>query len=604
MPSLLSKAKHILESTYGYSSFRGDQESIISDVLNGDDALVIMPTGGGKSLCYQIPAIVRDGIGVIVSPLIALMQDQVMALKQLGIRAEYLNSTLTAPQAAAVKSKVYRGEIDLLYVAPERLLLDSCIEMLSQTKLSLFAIDEAHCVSQWGHDFRPEYLKLNVLSEFFAGVPRIALTATADPPTRNDIIRHLKLTNAKQYIGSFDRPNITYRIAIKNNAKRQLHQFLSTEHEGDSGIVYCLSRKKVDELTQWLCEEGYNAVSYHAGMSDKERHESQRKFIQEEGVIVVATIAFGMGIDKPNVRFVAHVDLPKSIEAYMQETGRAGRDGLAATAWMTYGFSDISTLRSMIDSSNSPESRRAIEHRKLNALLGFVETTQCRRQVLLNYFGESSEPCNNCDTCISPVESWDGSIEAQQALSCVYRTGQRFGTTYLIDILRGEENERIKRFNHHKLNVFGLGKQHNSIKWSSIFRQLCAAGYLQVDVEGHGGLHLTEASKNVLNGSASVRFKIDQAINQKQKSKTKQKKHEAIATLKNSEHEIFKTLRELRLKIAKEKGIAPYMIFHDKTLMEMAHLKPQSLQQLRKVPGVGDHKLKQFGQRFLSAIKP
>ncbi|MFZ0789834.1 MAG: DNA helicase RecQ, partial [Chromatiaceae bacterium] len=498
----------ILGRVFGYTGFRGAQQEVIERVAGGGDALVLMPTGGGKSLCYQIPALLRPGTGVVVSPLIALMQDQVDALRQLGVRAAFLNSSLPINEQQAVEQALLSGNLDLLYVAPERLLTDRFLALLNRVAIALFAIDEAHCVSQWGHDFRPEYIQLNLLHERWPQVPRIALTATADAPTRNEIVTRLALEQAAQFIASFDRPNIRYRIVEKDQPRRQLISFLRVEHPGDSGIVYCLSRRKVDETAEFLRSQGFKALPYHAGMPAEQRRANQAEFLRGEGVIVVATIAFGMGIDKPDVRFVAHLDLPKSLEAYYQETGRAGRDGLPADAWMTYGLGDVVMMRRLIEDSQSEERFKRVELHKLNALLGYCETTECRRVVMLNYFGEQhTEPCGNCDTCLDPVESWDGTVAAQKALSCVYRTEQRFGVNYLIDVLLGSDHERVRRFGHDRLSTFGIGKDLSADQWKSVYRQLVAAGLIAVDMEGHGALRLTDQSRPVLRGERRLHLR-------------------------------------------------------------------------------------------------
>lgn len=591
-----------LSSLYGFQEFRGRQREVIEHLLGGGDALVLMPTGGGKSLCYQLPSLLREGVGLVVSPLIALMQNQVQALRELGIRAAFLNSTLNRYESSAVETALFRGEVDLLYAAPERVLRPDFLEMLSQLKLALFAIDEAHCVSQWGHDFRPEYAQLNVLHERFPDVPRIALTATADAPTRTDIKKLLALESAKSFIHGFDRPNITYRISAKTNPSAQLLGFLTQEHPDDAGIVYCLSRKKTESTAEMLQKAGFRAYPYHAGLDDETRARHQELFIKEEGVVMVATIAFGMGIDKPNVRFVAHLDLPKSIESYYQETGRAGRDGLPATAWMVYGLSDIAAVYQMIHSSDSPPERKRIESQKLNALLGFVESTACRRKLLLNYFGEElSEDCGNCDTCLSPVSTWDGTEAAKQALSAVYRTGQRFGVGYLTDVLLGKDTPRVISFGHHTLAVFGLGRELNEKQWTSVFRQLAAAGFLEVDIEGYGGLRLTPSAKAVLTGKQQVTFRTD-LLTKLQKPKAKRQRAAAQAALSSHGQGLFEKLRQKRLQLAKASNLPPYVIFHDKTLLEMAEIKPQTIDDLANIVGVGEAKLKRYGQAFLSVI--
>ncbi|MGA7983052.1 MAG: DNA helicase RecQ, partial [Chromatiaceae bacterium] len=500
----------VLNRVFGYASFRDAQQQIVDQVIAGGDALVLMPTGGGKSLCYQVPALLRPGTAVVVSPLIALMQDQVDALRQLGVRAAFLNSSLPYDAAQAVEQALLSGELDLIYVAPERLLTDRFLSLLNRVRVALFAIDEAHCVSQWGHDFRPEYIQLSLLHERWPEVPRIALTATADAPTRNEIVNRLQLGEARQFVSSFDRPNIRYRIIHKEQPRRQLLDFLREEHPSDSGIVYCLSRRKVEETAALLCGQGFRALPYHAGLTAETRRANQSDFLRGEGVIIVATIAFGMGIDKPDVRFVAHLDLPKSVEAYYQETGRAGRDGLPADAWMTYGIGDVVTLRRLIEDSEADERFKRVELHKLNALLGLCETTECRRRVMLNYFGEPlDDPCGNCDTCLTPVETWDGTVAAQKAMSCVYRTEQRFGVNYLIDVLLGKDHERIRRFGHDRISTYGIGKELDADQWKSVYRQLVAAGLVAVDIEGHGALKLTEHSRPVLRDEREVRLRRD-----------------------------------------------------------------------------------------------
>jgi ATP-dependent DNA helicase RecQ len=601
---MFEKAQLILNKVYGFSEFRGLQENIIRSVLDGKDTLVLMPTGGGKSLCYQIPSVVKPGLGVIISPLISLMKDQVYALTQNGIRAAYLNSSLSEKEAGSVKRAVASGELDLLYVAPERALMDGFKELISNASVSLFAIDEAHCVSQWGHDFRPEYLQLRKLIEQFPDVPRMALTATADEPTRKEIISklNLRITEKEKFVSSFDRPNICYAVEIKDNAKKQLLNFIRTKHADQSGIVYCLSRKKVDQTASWLEEEGFRAIPYHAGLTPKVREENQEIFALEEGVIVVATIAFGMGIDKSNVRFVAHMDLPSSVEAYYQETGRAGRDGLPADAWMVYGLSDVVSRRQMIETSRSNNERKKIENTKLTSLLGYAETISCRRKVLLNYFSEETkESCGNCDNCLSPVDSIEGKEIAQKALSCVFKTGQRFGAAYLTDVLRGETNDRIENFGHTRISTYGIGSDLSKQEWSSVFRQLVASGYLGVDIEGYGGLFLTEESQEVLRGNVEVRLRKD-PIPVKIK-KEKKKKDYKDYQLKVGSESLFEELRKKRLELAKAQNLPPYVIFHDTTLRELANIKPQSLADMRSITGIGEQKLSRYGEQFLKIIQ-
>ena len=595
----ISDALNILQKFYGYDSFRDRQAEIINHVIAGGDALVLMPTGAGKSLCFQIPAIVREGVGIVISPLIALMRDQVEGLKSAGIKAEFLNSSLSLEDDQKVRQMLRDGSLDILYVSPERLLTDEFQAFLKRIKIALFAIDEAHCVSQWGHDFRKEYGELNFLHELFPDVPRIALTATADDPTRKEIVNKLALEDAKQFISGFDRPNIQYHVALKQNANSQLLNFLKSRPASESGIVYCLSRKKTEQVASFLKGKGFDAYAYHAGMTPEDRSRNQDYFIKEEGVIMVATIAFGMGIDKPNVRFVCHIDIPKSLEAYYQETGRAGRDGLPSVAWMIYGMGDVITVKQMIKKSEAGEDRKILEQRKLNSLLGFCETAECRRSVLLRYFGESPpQKCNSCDTCISPVESWDGTEAAQMALSSVFRTGQRFGAAYLVDVLTGAENERIRNFAHDKLSVFGIGKSRNSAQWFSIFRQLIAAGYVESDVEGFGSLVLTPESKEVLQGKRKISFRHDPAPLNIKRSKSKTSPAE-MADEDPAAESLFKALRQKRLEIAKRENLPPYVIFHDKTLQEMARLKPKNAEQFLQIQGVGESKLKKYGEEFM-----
>lgn len=605
-------AQQLLQNVFGYTEFRGRQQDVVEHVIAGGDALVLMPTGGGKSLCYQIPAILRPGLGIVVSPLIALMQDQVEALQQLGVQAAFLNSSLSAEETYKVTSRILSGEITILYVAPERLMASSFLSLLDQVQasvgLAVFAIDEAHCVSQWGHDFRPEYRQLTVLHERFPDVPRIALTATADAPTRAEIIERLSLENAEQFISSFDRPNIRYRITQKNNARQQLLSFLETEHADDAGIVYCLSRKKVEETAAWLQEKGWKALPYHAGLDAKIRENNQRKFLREEGIIMVATVAFGMGIDKPNVRFVAHLDLPKSMEGYYQETGRAGRDGLAANAWMTYGLGDVVSMRQMLDSGDAPEERKRVERQKLDALLGFCESTSCRHQTLLRYFGEEHPgDCEQCDNCLQPVDTWDATQAAQMALSCVYRTGQRFGTGHLIDILLGKNTAQIEKFQHNNVTTFGIGKGLNQSQWSSVFRQLTAAGFLETDIQAYGGLKLTEAARPILKGAQEVWQRRD-AEPVKRNGNQSMSKAERGARAREAfaganEDPLWQALKARRMELAKEQGVPPYVIFHDSTLLEILNQRPGSLPELGRISGVGQAKLARYGDAFLQVLE-
>ena len=594
--------REVLDRVFGYGAFRGEQEAIIGHVASGGDGLVVMPTGGGKSLCYQIPALIRDGVAVVVSPLIALMQDQVDALLQVGVRAGYLNSTLTFDEVREIEDDARAGSLDLLYVAPERLMGERTLALLDRLRIALFAIDEAHCVSQWGHDFRPEYLQLSVLHERYPGVPRIALTATADAPTRREIAERLGLRDARIFVSGFDRPNIRYAIVPKRNAREQLLRFLDAEHRGHAGIVYCLSRRKVEETARWLRGRGYDALPYHAGMNAEERKLHQDAFVREDAVIIVATIAFGMGIDKPDVRFVAHLDLPKSIESYYQETGRAGRDGTPADAWMAYGLSDVITLRQMVEGSGADEQRKRLEVRKLDAMLGLCELTTCRRQTLLAYFGdEGTGPCANCDNCIAPPQAWDATQAAQMALSCVYRTGQRFGAGYVTDVLLGKDNERIRSFGHQRLSTFGIGADIDASTWRSVFRQLVARGLMSVDVEGFGSLKLTEASRSVLRGACEVHLRRDTAAPKKRRREPVARA--ARAALGPEHQALFDALRARRRELATAQGVPPYVIFHDTTLEAMADQQPLTLEEFAALPGVGEKKLERYATAFIEVIE-
>jgi ATP-dependent DNA helicase RecQ len=596
----LPRARELLHRVFGFPHFRGQQEDIIAHLTGGGDALVLMPTGGGKSLCYQIPALLREGTAVVVSPLIALMQDQVNALLQSGVRAAALNSTLTPGESRRVENALLAGDLDLLYVAPERLLQPRTLALLGECEVALIAIDEAHCVSQWGHDFRPEYLGLAELAARFPRAPRVALTATADAPTRREICARLALEEARVFVDGFDRPNIRYQVKAKDNPRQQLLAFLEGEHRGDAGIVYCLSRRSVDETANWLQERGWTALPYHAGMADNHRQRNQDRFIAEEGIIMVATIAFGMGIDKPNVRFVAHLDLPKSIEAYYQETGRAGRDGLAADAWMVYGLTDVIRLRQMLEGSEADEGHKRRERSKLEAMLGYCEVTECRRQVLLSHLDEvMDKPCGNCDTCLQPVDCWDGSEAAQKALSCVYRTGQRFGVNYLIDVLLGKSNERMQRFGHDRVSTFGIGADLDQRQWRSVFRQLVARGFLGVDMDGHGGLHLTSSSRAVLRGETTLQLRKDRAPEKRPRARTE--RAQSLTTEHNAS--LWEALRAHRLELAKAQGVPPYVIFHDSTLLEMARTVPTNLEALARLSGVGQVKLERYGDSFLDLLR-
>ncbi|KAF1709740.1 DNA helicase RecQ [Pseudoxanthomonas kalamensis DSM 18571] len=595
-------ARETLRRVFGHGEFRGQQAAIVEHVAAGHDALVLMPTGAGKSLCYQLPALLRDGTAIVVSPLIALMQDQVEALRQLGVRAACLNSSLDAEQAASVERQLLAGELDLLYVAPERLLTPRFLSMLERVPVALFAIDEAHCVSQWGHDFRPEYRELTVLHQRWPQVPRIALTATADPPTQHEIAERLQLQQARRFVSSFDRPNIRYRIVQKDDARRQLLRLVQ-EHPGEAGIVYCLSRRKVEETAEFLKEHGVDSLPYHAGMDAGVRADNQRRFLRGDGVVVVATIAFGMGIDKPDVRFVAHLDLPKSLEGYYQETGRAGRDGEPAEAWMCYGLGDLVLLRQMIDQSEAGEERKRLEHRRLDALLGYCETIRCRRQVLLEAFGETyPQPCGNCDNCLEPPQTWDASTVAQKALSCVYRSGQRFGAAHLIDILRGSDSERIHRFDHHLLSTWGVGSDLDARAWRSVFRQLVAQGLLAVDSEGYGGLRLTAASRAVLRGEQPVFLRRD-PLPRRSRGSASRGALQAMADLDPAGLALFQSLRELRAELAREQNVPAYVIFHDRTLHEIALHRPRDPDALAEIGGIGAGKLERYGERVLARVR-
>jgi ATP-dependent DNA helicase RecQ len=592
-------AHELLHRIFGYDDFRGPQQAIVEHVAAGNDALVLMPTGGGKSLCYQVPSLLRDGTGIVISPLIALMQDQVEALRQLGVRAEYLNSTLDAETSARVERELAAGELELLYVAPERLLTGRFLSLLARSRIALFAIDEAHCVSQWGHDFRPEYRQLTVLHERWPDVPRIALTATADPPTQREIAERLDLTNAQHFVSSFDRPNIRYTVVQKDNAKRQLLDFLRG-HRDEAGIVYCMSRRKVEETAEFLCKEGMNALPYHAGLPAEVRAANQRRFLREDGIIMCATIAFGMGIDKPDVRFVAHTDLPKSMEGYYQETGRAGRDSEPAEAWLCYGLGDVVLLKQMIEQSEAGEERKALERSKLDHLLGYCESMQCRRQVLLAGFGETyPHPCGNCDNCLQPPDAWDASVAAQKALSCVYRSGQRFGVGHLIDILRGGENDKIRQFGHTELSTYGIGKDLDSRTWRSVFRQLVAAGLLEVDSDAYGGLRLTDGSRQVLKGQRKVMMR-------RESPKTRERERSGQRTglsVLPQDLALFNALRGLRAELAREQNVPAFVIFHDSTLRNIAEQRPTSIDALGRVGGIGGTKLSRYGERLVEIVR-
>ena len=598
-------AIQILQSVFGYAAFRGEQQAIIEHVAGGGDALVLMPTGGGKSLCYQIPALMRAGTAIVVSPLIALMQDQVDALRQQGVEAAFLNSSLDSLAQREVEQRFIAGGLKLLYVAPERLLTERCLDMLAAAEISLFAIDEAHCVSQWGHDFRPEYRQLTVLHERFARVPRIALTATADAPTRREVVERLALGSARQFVASFDRPNIRYCVVEKDEARKQLRDFLGA-HAGESGIVYCLSRRKVEDTAAWLVEQGIEALPYHAGMEAADRTANQQRFLREDGVVMVATIAFGMGIDKPDVRFVAHLDLPKSMEGYYQETGRAGRDGLPADAWLCYGLGDVVTLAQLIARSESGDERKRLERGKLDALLAYAETTACRRRRLLAYFGEAYDhDCANCDNCLDPPETWDASVVAQKALSVVYRTGQRFGVAHLTAVLRGEADDRIHALRHDQLSTFGVGSELDKRQWRGVFRQLVAAGLLATDEDGYGVLRLTAASRDVLRGVTPVRLRHEADSAQRREARRKARGERKRTSLDIAPHEarLWDALRDLRGRLARDQGVPAYVIFHDATLLAMLRERPQTLDALASISGVGERKLARYGKAFLAALE-
>ena len=596
---MLDQAQRILKDVFGYDAFRGNQAAIIERVAGGGDALVLMPTGGGKSLCYQVPALLRDGLAVVVSPLIALMDDQVATLDELGVSAVALNSTLSADEQREIAERLRRQEIKALYLAPERLVQPRMLAFLQRLPIALFAIDEAHCVSQWGHDFRPEYLQLGQLAELFPDVPRIALTATADKRTREEIVQRLKLENAERFLSSFDRPNIFYRIVPKDQPRKQLLAFLA-ERKGDAGIVYCMSRKKVDELAAFLTEQGFPALPYHAGLPSDLRAYHQKRFLNEEGLIMVATIAFGMGIDKPNVRFVAHLDLPKSLEAYYQETGRAGRDGLPADAWMAYGLQDVIFLKQMLSNSEGDEQHKRVEQHKLEAMLALCEETRCRRQALLAYFDEDlPQPCGHCDNCVDGVQTWDVTEPARQALSTIYRSGQRYGVGHLVDILLGRDNDKIRQFGHQHLSVYGVGKGLSEGDWRTLFRQLVARGLADVDLDAFGGLRLTDKCRPLLRGEVTLELRRELIGKQPKQSSGASPASQLVRT---EERAAWEALRSLRRKLAEEHGVPPYVIFPDATLLEMLRSQPRNLAEMGRVSGVGARKLERYGEAFLEAL--
>ncbi len=596
------KALEVLRSVFGYREFRPPQDEIVAHVAAGGDAFVLLPTGGGKSLCYQIPALLRGGTAIVVSPLIALMDDQVAALRQNGVPAAALHSGNS--QARKEEEDLLNGRLKVAYVAPERLLTERFLARLDRCDVSLFAIDEAHCVSQWGHDFRPEYLQLGTLAERYPQIPRMALTATADGPTRQDIVEKLHLENARWFTKSFDRPNIRYRIGLKDRPREQLLRFIREEHWGEAGIVYRLSRKDVEETAEWLRRQGVPALPYHAGLPAAERSRNQARFLREEGVVIVATIAFGMGIDKPDVRFVAHLDLTKSIESYYQETGRAGRDGLPADAWMVYGLQDVARQRSMVVSSELPPERKLLESQKLNALLGLCETAGCRRQAILSYFGEElAKPCGNCDTCLTPVETWDGTVAAQKVMSAIVRTGERFGSNHVVDVLLGEATDRICQFGHDRLPTFGVGKDLPRSTWMSVLRQLTATGLLTVDLLNHGSIRLTEDSLAVLRGEKCIRLRHDPTPQRGSTGVRGLRRHEPREVPEGMDRGIFEALRRKRLELAHELDVAPYIVASDRSLQEMALQRPKSTAQLLGIYGFGEAKVAKFGDAFLEELR-
>ncbi len=598
-----AEALSVLKKVFGYDSFRGQQAEVVDHVTGGGDAFVLMPTGAGKSLCFQIPALLRSGVTIVVSPLIALMEDQVGALRENGVRAAMLNSSQTPAEQAKVQADIESGRLDLVYMAPERLVTSGTLQLLARVPVSLFAIDEAHCVSAWGHDFRPEYLGLSLLNDQFPHVPRVALTATADQRTQAEIVERLNLHDARVFIAGFDRPNIKYQVVPRDNGKRQLLKFIEEEHSGQSGIVYCLSRKRTEETAAWLTEAGYDALPYHAGMDASARRRNQEKFLREDGLIMVATVAFGMGIDKPNVRFVAHLDLPKSIEAYYQETGRAGRDGLPSDAWMLFGMGDAVTQRRFIDDSEADEAHKRIERGKLNALVGLCETTACRRRVLLAYFGQDSpETCGNCDACLSPAELWDGSLVARKALYVIGATGQRFGAQHLIDVLRGKDSDKVRQFGHDSLSAFGKGGELSDREWHSVMRQLISHGMIHVDLERYGSFKLTESGAGVLREKSLIHLRRDTRPARKTRETRQASERTGAGAMSGHQQRLFDALRAKRREIAQEHSVPPYVIFHDATLNAIAQAEPTTLSELRGISGVGERKLEAYGRMILEVI--
>ena len=598
---VLDEARETLRAVHGYEDFRPGQPEVIEAVLAGRDCLVLMPTGGGKSLCYQIPAQVRDGTGVVVSPLIALMQDQVAALRQIGVAAAFLNSTVPWQEQADITRRLAEGRLDLLYLAPERLLQEEMLGLLDQADIALFAIDEAHCVSQWGHDFRQDYLGLDILAQRFPHTPRMALTATADARTRSEIVNRLRLRQPARFVSGFDRPNIRYAVHVKTNANDQLLRFMET-HRGEPGIVYCLSRRKTEATAELLREAGHEALPYHAGLPDADRARHQRRFLRDDGVVIVATIAFGMGIDKPDVRFVAHIDLPKSIEAYYQETGRAGRDGEHADAWMIYGLQDVVRVRQLVDQGEAGEQQKRIERSKLDALLGWCEVTECRREALLRYFGdELPAPCGNCDICLDPPETYDGTVDAQKLMSCIVRTGQYFGAGHVIDVLRGKDTDKVRQHRHEALSTFGIGEDVGDRQWRSLLRQLVARGYVFADAARFGALRLTKAARPLLRGETTLTLRKD-AVASRTRTSPRSKARDDGFEISTPDQALWDALRECRLRLADEASVPPYVVFHDATLKEFVRLRPQSRAAMLAVHGVGEAKLDRYADAFLEVI--